>query len=76
MRGGLEFSHVSLDGMSTGLQEYELTEGRGIGNSWLWHMSINARVTEIVTATIGYDGRAPAVGQTIHTGRVQISARF
>lgn len=76
MRGGLEFSHVSLNGMSKGLQEYELTEGRGIGNSWLWHMSINARVTEIVTATIGYDGRAPAVGQTIHTGRVQISARF
>ncbi len=76
IRSGLEFSHVSLDGMSTGLQEYELTEGRGIGDSWLWHMSVNARVTEIVTATIGYDGRAPAVGQTIHTGRVQISARF
>ncbi len=76
IRGGLEFSHVSLDRMSTGLQEYELTEGRGIGDSWIWHMSVNARVTEIVTATVGYDGRAPAVGQTIHTGRVQISARF
>jgi len=76
IRGGLEFSHVSLDGISTGLQEYELTEGRGMGDSWLWHVSINARVTDIVTATIGYDGRAPAAGQTIHTGRVQISARF
>ena len=72
----LERSSFNVDGPSRGLQTYELTDGRGPGQSWLWGLAFDARLTEVVTATFGYDGRRPSVGKTIHTGRVQLMARF
>ena len=71
-----EWSKVALVGPSRGLQTYQLTDGRGAGSSWLWGFSLNARVSDVVTATMGYDGRSPAEGRTIHTGRIQFMARF
>lgn len=76
IRSGLEYSNVNLDGVAVGLQLFELTEGRGKGESWLWRTRADVRASETVTATLAYDGRAPSVGPIIHTGRLQLTARF
>jgi hypothetical protein len=76
MRGSLERSSIEIDGEVRGLQAYQLTEGRGPGDSWLWQLSLNAKLTEVLTATASYDGRTPSTGDTIHTGRIQFAARF
>lgn len=75
-RWRLEYASFSVDGPSRGLQTYQLTDGRGPGVSWLWGISIDAKLTNVVTATFGYDGRSPSSGKTIHTGRIQLLARF
>ena len=76
LRAGIEYSAVEIDGDIAGLQSFEMTDGRGEGNSWLWNTTLEAKLTDIVRATFGYSGRAPASGNIIHTGRVQVSARF
>jgi len=76
VRSGVEYSNVNLDGTAIGLQLYELTEGRGDGVSWLWRTRADVRAYETVTATLAYDGRSPSSGSIIHTGRIQITARF
>ena len=76
IRGSVEHSNIRLSGPARGLQEYQLTEGRGAGSAWLWQVSINARLTDVLTATAGYDGRDPSSGKTIHTGRIQFAAKF
>ncbi|MDA1027982.1 MAG: hypothetical protein O3B41_02875 [Bacteroidetes bacterium] len=75
-RARIEMANVRITGTSKGLQTFHLTEGRGAGASWLWGLTFNARLTDVLTATFGYDGRAPNKSETIHTGRVQFTARF
>ena len=77
------FVHISAVERSglTGLADdqkvtYELTEGRGAGQSWMWHLHVDVRLTEVMTATLRYDGRRPSTGETIHTGRFHLTARF
>lgn len=75
-RARVEMANVQIKGASKGLQTFHLTEGRGAGSSWLWGLTFNARLSDVLTATFGYDGRAPHKRETIHTGRVQFTARF
>jgi len=76
VRAGIERSSVVVEGELSGLQSFEMTDGRGRGTSWLWQTALEANLTDVVRATFGYSGRAPSVGDVIHTGRVQLSARF
>ena len=76
-RGGLEWSSAEVSGgRAVGMQLFELTEGRGAGTSWLWNLRLDARLTDVVTATIRYDGRNPDGLRAIHTGNMQLTARF
>ena len=76
-RTGLEYASASLKGgIPIGLQLFELTEGRGQGVSWLWNLRMDARLTDVITATARYDGRKPDGAKAIHTGRLQLTARF
>ena len=72
----LEHARVNLNGPAAGLQLFQLTEGRGKGNSWLWHTSADIQLTTLVSARLSYDGRAPSEGRTVHTGSIQFAARF
>ena len=76
-RAGGEWSDSRISGgVPIGLQLYELTEGRGAGQSWMWHIHLDIQLTEVMTATLRYDGRQPSSGDTIHTGRFHLMARF
>jgi len=76
-RTGGEWSESAIEGGTPqGLQLFELTEGRGAGTSWMWHVHLDVQLTEIVSATLRYDGRRPTGLPVIHTGRFQLSARF
>ena len=76
-RLGGEWSESRISGGTPlGLQLFELTEGRGAGTSWMWHLHLDLQLTEIISATLRYDGRSPTGRPVIHTGRFQLSARF
>jgi len=72
----VEHARFNTDGTLRGLQLIEMTQGRGDGASWLWRAQMTYQVTDIVQASLRYDARAPEGADVIHTGRVQVSARF
>lgn len=74
--GRLEVAHVAVDGEATGIARYELTDGRGPGTSYLWHVNGQYRLNEYLRASLAYDGRAPQEAPVLHTLRLQMSAIF
>jgi hypothetical protein len=71
-----EVAHVSLEGEALGLAEFELTDGRGPGTSYLWGLGGQYQLNEYLRATLQYDGRLPEGRRAIHTMRMQLSAVF
>ncbi len=55
---------------------FELTGGLPVGMTWLWRVSFDYRFTQFIQATMSYDGRNEAGGQTIHTARAEVRAFF
>jgi hypothetical protein len=76
LTGNVEVAEVDLGGDAVGRARYQLTDGRGPGTSALWGLQARYRFSEILDATLSYDGRAPASAPVIHTARVQLSASF
>ncbi len=74
--GRLEMADVSIQGDASGLAQYQLTDGRGDGRSFLWSLNVQVTLSRLLKATIAYDGRDPSAGRTVHTGRMQLSASF
>ena len=75
-RATVEGASVRLDGDAVGLAQFELTDGRGPGTSWLWGVQGRYVINDVLRATLSYDGRAPANAPVIHTFRTQLSASF
>lgn len=71
-----EAAHVALDGQAVGLAEYELTDGRGPGTSFLWGVSAQYFLGRYLRASAFYNGRAPEAAPLVHTFRLQLSATF
>jgi hypothetical protein len=76
LTGRIERSDIRLDGEATGLAQFELTDGRGPGTSYLWRLSGQYRFSNQLRATFSYDGRAPAGAPTINNVRLQMNASF
>ncbi|NBC18440.1 MAG: hypothetical protein GVY18_14115, partial [Bacteroidetes bacterium] len=76
LSGRFEVADVQLDGEATGLAQFELTDGRGPGTSYLWSVNGQYRFSRLLRATLAYNGRAPAEAPVLHTVRVQLSANF
>ncbi|NND72798.1 MAG: hypothetical protein HKN43_14570 [Rhodothermales bacterium] len=72
----VEVANVSLIGNATGQAGFELTDGRGVGTSYLWSLNGQYSINEYLRAVLSYDGRAPSIGRTIHTMRMQLTAVF
>jgi len=71
-----EVAQVDVDGDARGLVQFELTDGRGPGRSYLWGLQGRYVINDYLRATLSYDGRAPSDGPIIHTARLQLSASF
>jgi hypothetical protein len=71
-----EAAQIDLTGDAVGLAQFELTDGRGPGRSYLWGLQGRYVINEYLRATVSYDGRAPSAAPPIHTFRAQLSANF
>ena len=76
LTGRFEVANVTLDGDAVGLANFELTDGRGAGTSYLWTVTGWYQLNRLLRATLSYNGRSPADAPTLHTVRVQLSAVF
>jgi len=72
----LEMAQVSVRGDAVGLAQFELTDGRGPGTSFLWGFNGQYMLSRYLRASFSYDGRAPAESPVLHTVRMQLSAVF
>lgn len=75
----MEWANVQIRGTgsrSSGLAHYELTDGRGEGQSLLWRLNAWMQITRILRATLTYTGHNPHETRAIHTARVQLGAVF
>ncbi|MEX2632910.1 MAG: hypothetical protein WD267_02675 [Balneolales bacterium] len=72
----IERRSFRLDGESSSLGLYELTDGAGEGNTWSWSLQTNYRISDFIRATLNYDGRTITDRPLIHTMRFEISAAF
>ncbi|HOJ03079.1 MAG TPA: hypothetical protein PK916_03655 [Bacteroidota bacterium] len=75
LRVELERSDV---GFSTEVERYayELTDGRAEGQSWIWRVNLDYRLTSFMQATISYLGRSEAERDVVHNARAEVKAFF
>jgi len=71
-----EIANIDVNGPVSGILGYEMTDGRGPGQSTLWRVTLQSNLTQVLTAIASYDGRSPSNAPTIHTARFQLGARF
>jgi hypothetical protein len=77
-QGGLRLEHrrMNVVGLSTPAGVFEMTEGAGEGNTWLWNLQLQWRSEANIRATFNYDGRTTSLGTVIQTFRMSVSAVF
>lgn len=71
-----EYRNMSLTGQTSSLGEFELTDGAGLGSSWMWGVQFTWNVNEWVRTTFRYDGRTVQYGRNIQTMRLTVTATF
>ncbi|MDT8324023.1 MAG: hypothetical protein RRA94_07935 [Bacteroidota bacterium] len=75
LRVEIERSTVTLD-TEVDRAPFELTDGRVEGQSWVWRLNFDYRLTEFMQATLSYLGRAEGDRDTIHIARAEVKAFF
>lgn len=71
-----EFRNATLTGETNTFTNFELTEGTGVGNHFIWSINASYRVSNLVRVTFNYDGRTVARRPDIHTLKLVVSAIF
>ncbi len=72
----LELRNVSVNGSSSSVGTFELTEGTGIGTNLIWSFTGSYRVSELIRLSFNYDGRTVRDRADIHTLKLVVSAVF
>lgn len=75
-QGRIEFRSNRLTGTTSSLGEFEMTEGAGLGSTFLWSAGLSWRVSEFIRATVNYDGRTITDRPAVQTLRVVFTAVF
>ncbi|TVQ15182.1 MAG: hypothetical protein EA364_02945 [Balneolaceae bacterium] len=75
-QGRIEYRSNRLTGTTSSLGEFEMTEGAGLGSTFLWSAGFSWRVSEFIRATVNYDGRTITDRPTVQTLRVVFTAVF
>jgi len=55
---------------------YEFTLGKAVGQSYLWQLTFDYRITANLQLSFNYNGRREGVGQPIHFARMEARAFF
>ena len=72
----LEWQNVNINGPSTTFGQFELTEGAGTGSTFNWAIQGSYRISNLIRASINYNGRTVQNRGVIQTMRVLVSAVF
>jgi len=72
----LEWQNVNLNGESTSFGAFELTDGAGQGSTFNWAIRGSYRISDLVRASLNYDGRTVQDRGVIQTMRIIVSAVF
>jgi hypothetical protein len=72
----IEFRSTRVEGTSSALGFFELTEGTGEGANLVWSLNAQYRLSELVRLTFNYDGRTVTGRQNIHAIKMVVSAVF
>ncbi len=72
----LERLQTTLRNVDISNAVFELTGGNAIGTTLIWRLDADYRISNYLTASGGYEGRAFPFGRTIHTARAEVRAIF
>ena len=72
----LSWRDARVEGESTTFGIFELTDGAGVGSTWNWSLQGSYRISDLLRASINYDGRTLQGRGLIQTMRVVVSAVF
>jgi len=72
----IEYRSNQLRGLSSPTGAFELTDGAGVGNTWMWSVQGTYRINEYLRASLNYDGRTVTDRPAIQTMRFSLNAIF
>jgi hypothetical protein len=61
---------------STASMPYEFTAGKAVGQSYLWQLTFDYRITSNLQLSLNYNGRKEGSGSPIHFARMEARAFF
>lgn len=72
----VEFRSTAVEGISSNLGRFELTEGTGEGRNLIWSINASYKVSSLLRMSLNYEGRTVKNNSPIQTARVVVSAVF
>jgi hypothetical protein len=76
LRGEIERTSTAIENADLVSSTYELTRGNSEGDTYMWQLNFDYRLSRFITASLNYEGRSLAEGDVIHTGKAEIRAVF
>ena len=71
-----EFSDIDFDGDSNTPVAYEMLEALQPGQNYMWNVILQKKILLGLQLSVSYEGRKSEGSDTIHIGRMQVSALF
>ncbi len=70
----LSYAGITYDGLTSTPVAFSILDALQPGANYLWSASWDRRVSKGIELSIEYEGRKPAIGTTVHTGRMSVRA--
>ncbi|HJD86793.1 MAG TPA: hypothetical protein K8W08_04940, partial [Empedobacter falsenii] len=74
--GSFSFINNQFVGNQESIVGNQMMEGLRAGNNFVWQLQLQRQITSFLQLNISYDGRKTEENKPIHTGSVQVQARF
>ena len=74
--GSFSFINNKFIGNQESVVGNQMMEGLRAGNNFVWQLQLQRQITSFLQLNISYDGRKTEENKPIHTGSVQVQARF
>jgi len=76
LKAEIERTSAAIENEDLVSSTYELTLGNVKGETYIWNLYFDYRLSQFITASLNYDGRSLPEGNVIHTGKAEIRAVF